>query len=112
MGNHCILNLFISRLQYNLRCATQNPLAAQESLTPCANCQREYIYSFSNFEPLPLVEFTFDPDITDQEAYGLIDTADFKEQKDQIFFNLIKFSLSLFSFQKAFKCFKDATQPL
>ena len=61
------------------RCGTQNPLAAAESLTSCANCQHEYIYSFSNFEPLPLVEFKFEEGITDQEAYGLIDTAGFKE---------------------------------
>ena len=67
------------------RCGTQNPLAAAESLTACANCQQEYIYSFSNFEPLPLVEFKFEEDITDQEAFGLIDTAGFKgEEKENM----------------------------
>ena len=63
------------------RCATANPLVSSESLDGCGNCQQEYVYSFSNFEPLPLVEFKFEDDLTDQEAYGLIDTAGFQKEK-------------------------------
>ncbi|CAK8675911.1 intraflagellar transport protein 122 homolog [Clavelina lepadiformis] len=61
------------------RCSTTNPLLNAQGST-CINCKQPFIYSFSSFEVLPLVEFTLDDGISDEEAYRLIDTAGSKSR--------------------------------
>ncbi|TMS38549.1 hypothetical protein L596_005248 [Steinernema carpocapsae] len=51
------------------RCGTANPVMAG---LRCLNCNAEFIYSFATFEILPVVEFSIEESIDDQEAYDLI----------------------------------------
>ena len=47
------------------RCGTANGLVNTMG-DECNNCQQQFYHSFSNFEPLPLVEFKIDDDLTDE----------------------------------------------
>ena len=47
------------------RCGTANGLINTAG-DQCSNCQQNFYHSFSNFEPLPLVEFKIDSDLTDE----------------------------------------------
>ncbi|KAK0399989.1 hypothetical protein QR680_003303 [Steinernema hermaphroditum] len=51
------------------RCGTANPIM---TASRCINCNANFVYSFATFEILPLVEFTIADDISDEEAYDLI----------------------------------------
>lgn len=56
------------------RCSTTNPCINQQG-SRCINCKQPYVYSFSSFEVLPLVEFTLAEGISDEEACRLIDAS-------------------------------------
>jgi len=50
------------------RCGTANGLINPGG-DECANCQQMFYHSFSNFEPLPLVEFKVEDGLSDDEAF-------------------------------------------
>ncbi|XP_048590687.1 intraflagellar transport protein 122 homolog isoform X2 [Nematostella vectensis] len=54
------------------RCSTTNPLLNNKG-NQCINCRQPFVYSFSSFEVLPLVEFVLEDDISDEEAIKLIE---------------------------------------
>lgn len=54
------------------RCGTTNPLANPRG-GHCVNCQQPFVFSFVHFDTLPLVEFTPEADIPDEEAIRLIE---------------------------------------
>nr|XP_026691357.1 intraflagellar transport protein 122 homolog [Ciona intestinalis] len=56
------------------RCSTTNPLLNAQG-SSCINCHQPFVYSFSSFEVLPLVEFTLEEGIGDEEACRLIDSS-------------------------------------
>jgi len=56
------------------RCSTTNPCINQQG-SCCINCKQPYVYSFSSFEILPLVEFALGDDIGDEEAMKLIESS-------------------------------------
>lgn len=56
------------------RCSSYNPLLSSTSSNSCTNCKQPFVHSFVSFEVLPLVEFTLEDDITDEEAVRLIET--------------------------------------
>jgi len=66
------------------RCSTTNPLLNNKG-NQCINCSQPFIYSFTGFEILPLVEFVIEDGITDEEAVKLItmETLTTKQQKDR-----------------------------
>ena len=43
--------------------------------------QAPFIYSYSNFEPIPLIEFFLEDGIEQEEAEQLMDTAAFEVEK-------------------------------
>ncbi|XP_062523005.1 intraflagellar transport protein 122 homolog [Corticium candelabrum] len=53
------------------RCSTTNPLINSQG-NCCVNCQQPFVYSFFSFDILPLVMFTLEDDINDEEAIELI----------------------------------------
>ena len=54
------------------RCSHHNPLINSKG-NNCSNCGQPYVFSFASFEPLPLVEFIIPDEISDEEAFALID---------------------------------------
>jgi intraflagellar transport protein 122 len=54
------------------RCNHHNPLLSAKG-NDCSNCGQPFVFSFASFEPLPLVEFVIPDDISDEEAFNLID---------------------------------------
>lgn len=64
------------------RCGTANGLVNPAG-DKCSNCQQMFYHSFSNFEPLPLVEFKIDDGLSDEEAYQLIDTGGFESNVNE-----------------------------
>ncbi|KAK2571400.1 Intraflagellar transport protein 122-like protein [Acropora cervicornis] len=54
------------------RCSTTNPLLNNKG-NQCINCRQPFVYSFSSFEVLPLVEFVLEDGISDEEALKLIE---------------------------------------
>jgi intraflagellar transport protein 122 len=54
------------------RCNHHNPLLNPKG-NDCTNCGQPFVFSFASFEALPLVEFVIPDDITDEEAFALID---------------------------------------
>ncbi|XP_020611190.1 intraflagellar transport protein 122 homolog isoform X2 [Orbicella faveolata] len=54
------------------RCSTTNPLLNNKG-NHCINCRQPFVYSFSSFEVLPLVEFVLEDGISDEEALKLIE---------------------------------------
>ncbi|CAL4124428.1 unnamed protein product, partial [Meganyctiphanes norvegica] len=53
------------------RCSSTNPLFNNNG-NHCVNCAHPFVYSFVSFEILPMVEFSLDEGITDEEAVRLI----------------------------------------
>jgi len=53
------------------RCSTTNPLLNSAG-NQCVNCKQPFEYSFVTFEILPVVEFTLEEGISDEEALRLI----------------------------------------
>ena len=53
------------------RCSLTNPLHNSQG-NECLNCKHPFVYSFVAFEVLPLVEFSLEADISDEEALQLI----------------------------------------
>lgn len=53
------------------RCSMPNPLLSTIG-NVCMHCRQPFVFSFSSFEVLPLVEFFLDTDISDEEAVRLI----------------------------------------
>lgn len=54
------------------RCSTSNPLYNPRGGNCCVNCGEPYIFSWVQFDVLPLVEFQLDTGITHQEAIALL----------------------------------------
>ncbi|XP_032827224.2 intraflagellar transport protein 122 homolog [Petromyzon marinus] len=53
------------------RCSTNNPLLGGRG-NACVNCRQPFVYSFSSFEVLPLVGFSLEDGVGDEEALSLI----------------------------------------
>uniref|UniRef100_UPI00358E285F intraflagellar transport protein 122 homolog isoform X2 n=1 Tax=Myxine glutinosa TaxID=7769 RepID=UPI00358E285F len=53
------------------RCSSNNPLFNSQGHV-CANCHQPFVYSFSSFEMLPLVEFFLENGISDEDAEALL----------------------------------------
>ncbi|KAJ8046678.1 hypothetical protein HOLleu_05441 [Holothuria leucospilota] len=53
------------------RCSTTNPLLNNHG-NQCINCSQPFVYSFSSFDVLPLVEFVLEDGLGDEEAVQLI----------------------------------------
>jgi intraflagellar transport protein 122 len=53
------------------RCSTTNPLINIQG-NCCVNCQQPFVYSFFSFDVLPLVLFSLEDGISDEEAVKLI----------------------------------------
>uniref|UniRef100_H2Z1N2 Intraflagellar transport protein 122 homolog n=1 Tax=Ciona savignyi TaxID=51511 RepID=H2Z1N2_CIOSA len=64
------------------RCSTTNPLLNAQG-SSCINCHQPFVYSFSSFEVLPLVEFTLEDGISDEEACRLIDSSSKPPRSDE-----------------------------
>ncbi|CAH3150863.1 unnamed protein product [Porites lobata] len=62
------------------RCSTTNPLLNNKG-NQCINCRQPFVYSFSSFEVLPLVEFVLEDGISDEEALKLIAIDSLRSQK-------------------------------
>jgi intraflagellar transport protein 122 len=54
------------------RCSHHNPLLNQSG-NNCSNCGQPYVFCFSSFEVLPLVEFQLPQDLNDEDAFELLD---------------------------------------
>ena len=54
------------------RCSHHNPLMNPKG-NNCSNCSQSFVFSFASFESLPLVEFIIPDEISDEEAFALID---------------------------------------
>ncbi|CAB4000051.1 intraflagellar transport 122 homolog [Paramuricea clavata] len=67
------------------RCSTTNPLLNSKG-NHCINCRQPFVFSFSSFDVLPLVEFVLEDGISDEEAVKLIEAdvpANRKKDKSQ-----------------------------
>ncbi|XP_015789085.1 intraflagellar transport protein 122 homolog [Tetranychus urticae] len=53
------------------RCSTTNPLYNNKG-NQCINCRQPYIFSFANFDILPLVEFILEDGLSEEEALKII----------------------------------------
>jgi intraflagellar transport protein 122 len=62
------------------RCGATNPLLTQNGLI-CQSCRHPFVFSFYSFEILPLVEFSPDIDISDDEAMHIISNSAVTRQK-------------------------------
>ncbi|RUS86065.1 hypothetical protein EGW08_006158 [Elysia chlorotica] len=62
------------------RCSTTNPLL-NKSGHQCVNCKQPFVPSFVNFEVLPLVEFTLEEGMTDEEAEHILNMSIPKQKK-------------------------------
>jgi len=63
------------------RCSTTNPCMSPQG-SKCVNCRQPFVYSFSSFEVLPLVEFTLEKGISDEEACRLIESTLGRKSED------------------------------
>lgn len=65
------------------RCSTTNPLLNSKG-NHCINCRQPFVYSFSSFDVLPLVEFVLEDGLSDEEAVKLIEAdVPTKRKKDK-----------------------------
>jgi intraflagellar transport protein 122 len=54
------------------RCSHHNPLLNQNG-NSCSNCGQAYVFCFSSFEVLPLVEFELPVDLKDEDGLELLE---------------------------------------
>ncbi|PVD24347.1 hypothetical protein C0Q70_14828 [Pomacea canaliculata] len=64
------------------RCSTTNPLL-NNNRNRCVNCKQPFVYSFVNFEVLPLVEFSLEEGMTDEEAVHILDMSVPRRKKER-----------------------------
>ncbi|GFR60058.1 intraflagellar transport protein 122 [Elysia marginata] len=62
------------------RCSTTNPLLNKAG-HQCVNCKQPFVPSFVNFEVLPLVEFSLEDGMTDEEAEHILNMSIPKQKK-------------------------------
>ncbi len=61
-------------LPHCFRCSAPNPLLIAPGAA-CISCKQPFVFSAHSYDLLPLVEFTLETDIADEEAIALIKCA-------------------------------------